>query len=306
MAIPDYQTLMLPVLQQSASGEAKISDVVEQLSVKFALSDEERSALLPSGRQTTFANRVHWAKTYLGQAGLIESTGRGRFRITEQGKQVLAESPRRIDVKFLDRYPQFKTFRQTKQLGQERAEASDVPSATNSDLAPDETMRGAQRRLETELGRELLKRIVEAPPAFFERLVIKLLTAMGYGGSTANAARALGKSGDGGVDGVIDQDPLGLDRVYVQAKRYGADNPVGPGAIRDFFGALDQFKAAKGLFLTTSTFSESARTTAKDMSKRIVLIDGDELTRMMIRYDVGCRIEETLYIKKLDEEFFEE
>ena len=135
--------------------------------------------------------------------------------------------------------------------------------------------------------------------------MIKLLTAMGYGGSTANAARALGRSGDGGVDGVIDQDPLGLDRVYVQAKRYG-ENAIGPSAIRDFFGALDQFKAAKGLFITTSTFSDSARKTAKDMSKRIVLIDGDELTRLMIQYDVGCRIEETMFIKKFDEEFFEE
>jgi restriction system protein len=173
------------------------------------------------------------------------------------------------------------------------------------DLAPDEIMRAAQKRLESELGRELLNRIVNAPPAFFERLVIKLLTATGYGGAIANAARALGRSGDGGVDGVIDQDPLGLDRVYVQAKRYG-ENAVGPSAIRDFFGALDQFRATKGLFLTTSTFSDAARRTAKDMSKRMVLIDGDELTRLMIQYGVGCRIEETVFIKKVDEEFFEE
>jgi restriction system protein len=166
-------------------------------------------------------------------------------------------------------------------------------------------MRAARRQLELELARDLLSRIVHSKPAFFERLVIKLLTAMGYGGSTANAARALGRSGDGGVDGVIDQDPLGLDRVYVQAKRYG-ETAIGPSAIRDFFGALDQFKAAKGLFMTTSTFSDTARRTAKDMSKRMVLIDGDELARLMIQYDVGCRIEETLFIKKVDEEFFEE
>lgn len=247
MAIPDYQSLMLPVLEQSALDEAKISDVVEQLSAKFAPTSEERSALLPSGRQTTFANRVHWAKTYLGQAGLIESTGRGRFRITEEGKRVLATSPKRIDVKFLDRYPQFRTFRQTRQPEQDRTEASELPPAPSVDMTPDETMRAAQRRLETELGRELLKRIIKAPPAFFERLVIKLLTAMGYGGAIANAARALGKSGDGGVDGVIDQDPLGLDRVYVQAKRYD-ENAVGPAAIRDFFGALDQYRATKGCF----------------------------------------------------------
>jgi restriction system protein len=305
MAIPDYQSLMLPVLEKAALGEAKISDVVEQLAAEFALTSEEQAALLPSGRQTTFANRVHWAKTYLGQAGLIESTGRGRFRITEEGKRVLATSPKRIDVKFLDRYPQFRAFRQTRQPEQDRAEARDVSLATNVELAPDEVMQAAQKRLETELGRELLKRIILAPPAFFERLVIKLLTAMGYGGAIANAARALGRSGDGGVDGVIDQDPLGLDRVYVQAKRYD-ENSVGAGAIRDFFGALDQFRATKGLFLTTSTFSDAASRTAKDMSKRIVLIDGDELTRLMIQYGVGCRVEETLFVKKIEEEFFED
>jgi restriction system protein len=167
-------------------------------------------------------------------------------------------------------------------------------------------MRTAQNQLESELGRELLRRILAAAPTFFERLVIKLLTAMGYGGAIANAARALGRSGDGGVDGVIDQDPLGLDRIYVQAKRYEEKSAVGPGAIRDFFGALDQYKAAKGLFLTTSNFSDAATRTAKDISKRIVLIDGDELTRLMIQYGVGCRIEETLYVKKIDEEFFED
>ena len=166
-------------------------------------------------------------------------------------------------------------------------------------------MRAAHDQLDSELARQLLLQLLALKPRSFERFVIKLLTAMGYGGSTANAARALGRSGDGGVDGVIDQDPLGLDRVYVQAKRYG-ENAIGPSAIRDFFGALDQFKAAKGLFITTSTFSDSARKTAKDMSKRIVLIDGDELTRLMIQYDVGCRIEETMFIKKFDEEFFEE
>ena len=256
MAIPDYQSLMLPVLEKAALGEAKISDVVEQLAAEFALTSEEQAALLPSGRQTTFANRVHWAKTYLGQAALIESTGRGRFRITEEGKRVLATSPKRIDVKFLDRYPQFRAFRQARQPEQDRAEARDVPLATNVELAPDEIMRAAQKRLETELGRELLKRIILAPPAF-------------------------------------------------QAKRYD-ENSVGAGAIRDFFGALDQFRATKGLFLTTSTFSDAASRTAKDMSKRIVLIDGDELTRLMIQYGVGCRVEETLFVKKIDEEFFED
>lgn len=304
MSIPDFQSLMLPVLQLSATGETQIGDAVEKLADKFALTDEERSALLPSGRQTTFANRAHWAKSYLGKAGLVEFTGRGRFRITEEGRRVLFAPPKRIDIKFLEKFPQFRTFRQATKT--ERGETpTDAATSQNEVLTPDDAMRAAQKQLESELARDLLDRIVAATPSFFERLVIKLLRAMGYGGSTANAARALGKTGDGGVDGVIDQDPLGLDRIYVQAKRYG-ENAVGAGAIRDFFGALDQFKAAKGLFMTTSSFSDAARRTARDMSKRIVLIDGDELTRMMISYGVGCRVEETLYIKRIDEEFFED
>jgi restriction system protein len=170
---------------------------------------------------------------------------------------------------------------------------------------PDETMRLAYREIETALAHDLLDRIREAPPAFFERLIVNLLVGMGYGGSTENAGRTLGRSGDDGVDGVIDQDALGLDRVYIQAKRYAIGNNIGPSAIRDFFGSLDRHKATKGLFVTTSTFSASAKETADLLSKRIVLIDGDQLARLMIRHNVGCRIEDTLHIKKIDEEFFE-
>jgi restriction system protein len=306
MTIPDFQTLMLPVLDSCKDGEVRISDIVERLAVKFSLSDEERAALLPSGRQTTFANRTHWAKSYLGKAGLIEATGRGRFRITPQGKDVLKKNPTRIDIKYLDQFPGFKTFRAGEEYGQEEnASASGVKIDEKNPLTPDETMRAAHKTLENQLGNDLLDRILSAPPDFFERLVVKLLTAMGYGGSTAEAARALGRSGDGGVDGVIDQDALRLDRIYVQAKRYARDNAVGSGAIRDFFGSLDRFKAAKGLFVTTSSFTNSARETADFLSKRIVLVDGVLLTKLMIRHEVGCRIEEALYVKRIDEEFFE-
>ena len=291
----------------------QLPDMVEQLAEEFGLTPEERSALYPNG-QTIFANRVYWAKVNLGMAGLIAPpSGRG-FHITEEGQRVLAKPPERLDIKFLQKFPQYLASRRKSQTmqGQQSANelapqetANEIARQPNSALTPDETMRAAHGHLDSELARQLLLRLLALKPPSFERFVIKLLTAMGYGGSTANAARALGRSGDGGVDGVIDQDPLGLDQVYIQAKRYG-ENAVGPGAIRDFFGALDQFKAAKGLFMTTSTFSDSARRTAKDMSKRIVLIDGDELTRLMIQYDVGCRIEETMFIKKVDEEFFEE
>jgi len=308
MSIPDFQTLMLPVLRAATEGEVRISDVVELLADEFALSPDERSHLLPSGKQTTFANRVHWAKSYLGKAGLVELTRRAHFRITDLGREVLAAPPERIDIKYLDRCPGFRQFydaeRETDDGAGATAQRAEDAAAT---LTPDEIMRKAHRQLEAALADDLLQRIRSSTPAFFESLVVRLLVAMGYGGSSVpDVGKALvGGTGDGGVDGVIDQDPLGLDRIYVQAKRYTNGNTVGAGAIRDFFGSLDRFKASKGLFVTTSTFSASARETAELLSKRIVLVDGDQLGRLMIRHGVGCRVEETLTVKKVDEEFFE-
>jgi restriction system protein len=302
VSIPDFQTLMLPVLRKAADGEVSIQTVIESLAEDFGLTDEERAELLPSGRQTTFANRAHWAKSYLGKAGLVALTKRSHFMITDRGRSVLADPPKRIDIPYLRRFEGFDAFRFPPDI-QPKAQADAEMAA--SELAPDEVMRQARDQLETDLGVELLSRIQSAPPAFFERVVVQLLTAMGYGGSRARAGRALGRSGDGGVDGVIDEDALGLDRIYVQAKRYADGNPVGPGEIRDFFGALDQFKAGKGLFVTTSSFTSSAVKTVEGLSKRIVLIDGARLTRLMIDYGVGCRIEDTLHVKKLDDEFFE-
>jgi restriction system protein len=292
---------MLPVLRKSVDGEVSIQHVVDELAADFGLSDEERAELLPSGRQTTFANRAHWAKSYLGKAGLIELTRRSHFVITDRGREVLASPPERIDIPYLRQFPAFEAFR----FPNEDQPQTAPEEPTSSSLTPDEVMRQARDRLDADLGVELLSRIQAAPPAFFERVVVQLLIAMGYGGSLARAGRALGRSGDGGVDGVIDEDALGLDRIYVQAKRYGDDNPVGPGAIRDFFGALDQFKAGKGLFVTTSSFTPAAIKTVEGLSKRIVLIDGARLTRLMIDHGVGCRVEDTLYVKKLDDEFFE-
>jgi restriction system protein len=299
---------MLPVLRIAAQGEARISDAVERLAIEFALSADERSHLLPSGRQTTFSNRVHWAKSYLSKAGLVELTKRAHFRITDQGREVLANPPERIDIKYLSRFPSFQQFREAaddKESEDGVSAPSPIAGAVQA-LTPDEVMRSANRQLEVALADELMQRIRAGTPEFFESLVVRLLVGMGYGGSVSDVSKALvGGSGDGGVDGVIDQDHLGLDRIYVQAKRYAEGNTVGSGAIRDFFGSLDRFKATKGLFVTASTFSSSARQTAEQLSKRIVLIDGDQLTRLMIRHGVGCRIEETLYIKKVDEEFFE-
>lgn len=307
MAIPDYQFLMLPVLKACASGEVRIGAVVDILADQLQLSSEERAELLPSGKQTVFSNRVHWAKSYLSKAGLVELTRRGHFIITLLGQSVLQNNPPAIDNHFLN---QFEGFRQFRERPNDGGGEDDVPSAASpvADLkqTPDEIMRTVHQQIDSALGQDLLDRVRNAPPEFFERLIVSLLLSMGYGGSRADkAGRTLGRSGDDGVDGVIDQDALGLDRVYIQAKRYAVGNNIGSGAIRDFFGSLDRHKASKGLFVTTSTFSPSARETADFLSKRIVLIDGKQLAALMVQQNIGCRVEDTLYIKKLDEEFFE-
>jgi len=304
MAIPDYQYLMLPVLVASREGEIRIAQVADQLADRLGLTPEERSELLPSGKQTVFSNRVRWAKTYLSKAGLVEITRRGHFKITPRGQEVLQSNPPAIDNNFLMQFEEFHNFRERSNASTTQ-ETSTAVRAIEQKQTPDEIMRLAHRQIEAALEQDLLDRIRAAPPDFFERLIVNLLLGMGYGGSTEDAGRALGRSGDDGVDGVIDQDALGLDRVYIQAKRYAAGNNIGAGAIRDFFGSLDRHKATKGLFVTTSTFSPSAKETSEFLSKRIVLIDGVQMAKLMIRHNVGCRIEDSLQIKKVDEEFFE-
>lgn len=305
VSIPDYQSLMLPVFVAAADGEVRISEVVEQLADELGLSNEDRSKLLSSGKQTVFSNRVHWAKTYLNKAHLVEITRRGHFRSTPRGQEVLQSKPSAIGNNFLMQFEEFREFKEKSNGSSAQDNTATVPAIEDQKQTPDEIMHMAHRQIETALEQDLLERIRSAPPDFFERLIVTLLLSMGYGGSTATAGRALGRSGDDGVDGVIDQDALGLDRVYIQAKRYAADNNIGAGAIRDFFGSLDRHKASKGLFVTTSTFSHAARETAEFLSKRIVLIDGEQFAKLMIRHNVGCRIEDTLQIKKVDEEFFE-
>jgi restriction system protein len=304
--IPDYQTLMRPVLACAASGETRIGDAVDQLAEKLGLSADDRAQMLPSGRQTTFANRVHWAKTYLVKAGLAEGTRRGYFRITARGKAALADSTATINNAYLDQFKEFQDFRARVNQGDG---GSDVPpvqaSAPLGDETPDEALRRAHGAITGALAADLLDRVRKAKPGFFEKLIVELLLAMGYGGTSEEAGRALGQSGDDGVDGVIDQDPLGVDQIFVQAKRYAEGNNIGASAIRDFFGALSLKKAQKGIFVTTSSFSQPAIDTARGVGSRIVLIDGQQLSRLMIRYNVGCRDEEVLHIKRLDEDFFE-
>ena len=308
--IPDYQTLMRPVLECAAAGESRIGEAVEQLAQKLGLTTDERAQLLPSGKQTMFANRVHWAKTYLVKAGLAEGTRRGYFRITIRGQAALADATATINNAYLEQFKEFQDFK-TKvteadsPAGTTPALFSEQTLAPLSTETPDEALRKAHSAITGTLAADLLDRVRKATPAFFEKLIVELLLAMGYGGTSEEAGRALGQSGDDGVDGVIDQDPLGVDQIFVQAKRYAEGNNIGAGAIRDFYGALSLKKAHKGIFVTTSAFSQPAIDTARGLGSRIVLIDGLQLSRLMIRYNVGCRDEDVLHLKKVDEDFFE-
>lgn len=299
--LPTYQELMKPVLEAAKDQEVKLSDVTEQLANQFNLSEEERTELLPSGRQAAFTNRVGWAKTYLAKAGLIESTKRGHFIITDVGLKVLANGEE-INNQYLKRFDSFNVF--TRQKNGETGKVGTVEVA-NDDSTPDEVLRAAYKQINDTLAADILNRTRNVTPAFFEQLLIDLLLAMGYGGSDEGMAHTLGKSGDNGVDGVINQDPLGVDQVYIQAKRYADGNNVGAGEIRDFFGALNLKKAQKGIFITTSEFTSSAAQTARDLGMRIVLINGKELAKLMLRYNTGSRDEQVLHIKRIDEEFFE-
>lgn len=298
--IPDYQTLMKPVLELAASGEIKVSDAVSRLEMVFGLTEDEKSEMLPSGKQTRFANRVHWARSYLKQAGLLRNTRRGFFELTDEGRRVLSESPDRIDAKFLERYDQFREFKTRSHTDTSPdKEQSDLPAVT-----PDEQMRTAHEQINNALAAELLEKLRESDPTFFESVIVDLLVAMGYG-SGATSGRVVGKSGDDGVDGVINLDPLGVDQVYIQAKRYKADSPISSGAIRDFYGALGLKDVTKGIFVTTSSFSPSARSTAEKLGARIVLIDGPQLARLMVSHEVGCRVSEVFKVSVVEESFFE-
>lgn len=302
MPIPDYQSLMRPVLEHSAEGEVRIGALIETLSEELGLTPEEREEMLPSGMQTVIANRVHWAKTYLKQAGLVTPTRRGHFVITERGRTALSAPHTRIDNEYLKQFDEFLAFQGR---SGERASGDDQSAEQCAETTPDEALRSAHKAINDSLASDLLDRVRQSSPVFFEDLLVSLFVAMGYGGSTEEAGRALGRSGDDGVDGVIDQDPLGVDQIYLQAKRYGEGNNVGPGAIRDFFGALSLKRATKGIFVTTSAFSSAAIETARGLGNRIVLIDGPQLARLMLRYNIGCRDEEILHLKKVDEDFFD-
>lgn len=306
MPIPDYQSLMLPLLRFAADGrERRFREAIEALAVEFSLSDEERAELLPSGSQPVFDNRVGWAKTYLKQAGLVASAKRGLFHITEPGVALLAKNPTSVSLHTLDQYESFREFRARRR--EAGSDAADALAGTSEEAAvsstPEDQLASAYQRLRQRLEVELLEQVKSASPAFFERLVIDLLVKMGYGGSRRDAGRAIGKSGDGGIDGIIKEDKLGLDAIYIQAKRW--EGTVGRPEIQKFAGALQGHRANKGVFITTSAYTREAKEYTGIINTKIILIDGIELTSLMIDHNVGISSVGLYEVKKVDTDYFE-
>jgi restriction system protein len=315
MTIPDYQSLMLPLLQLAADGaEHRFRDAVEELALKCSLTDNERAELLPSGTAPLFDNRVGWSRTYLKQAGLLASSKRGVFRITNLGKDLLAQRKSSIDVATLDQYEGFRAFRARRKDavvdGPKNPAAVDgqrsfteTVQVNLSDQTPEDLLASAYRRLRKTLEQDLLEQVRDSTPTFFERLVIDVLVAMGYGGSRQDAGRAIGKSGDGGIDGIIKEDKLGLDAIYIQAKRW--EGTIGRPEIQKFAGALQGFRANKGVFITTSSYSREAVEYAASINTKIILLSGEELAGLMIDYGVGVSTVGMYELKKIDTDYFD-
>ena len=302
--IPNYQQFMLPVLKSAANGAVNISDVVYKLADEMHISEEDRKIKISSGSSLLYG-RISWAKTYLIQAGLLESVGWGLFKATPEGLSLLANNPKEINNKILEKYPSFNVFKKRSKKAKEKT-SNIVENSDLDELSPEEAIHQSLENLNSSLANELITRILKANPTFFENLIIKLLVAMGYSNNTDEGWEHTGKTGDDGIDGVINQDVLGVDKIYIQAKRYADNHSVTAGDLRNFIGALDMCRAVKGVFVTTSSFTADAKNTVKKASKNIVLIDGAQLTQLMIKYGVGCKTKETINIQKIDEDFFEE
>ncbi|MHB8394627.1 MAG: restriction endonuclease [Candidatus Dormibacteria bacterium] len=304
MSVPPFPQLLLPLLEAVADGVPhRERDLAPQLADRLGLTEADLREILPKRGQPRFENRLYWARLFLKQAGLVELAGGGLFQITEQGRQVLGERPRAIDVPYLEQFPAFREFQERAQHGKE----STAPAPDSDDtpaLSPDEMLATAWQSLRFQLAQELLDRIHAAAPSFFEKLVLDVLVAMGYGGSRQDAALAVGGVRDGGIDGLIKEDRLGLDTIYVQAKRW--NGVVGRPLVQAFAGSLDAHHAHKGVFITTSAFTEDARQFAGSIEKRIALIDGLTLANLMIDNGVGVTTQETYEVRKVDLDYFEE
>jgi len=304
MAVPDYQTIMLPLLEYCAKigSEVSSNDAIDSISAFFNLTEEELKELLPSGNQSTFANRVGWASTYLKKSGLLESTKRGFYKITLRGKELLLKNPKRIDNSVLKQYPEFLEFKNQKST-LKHLKSEDSEYDLDSVATPTETLEKAHQYLKNELAKELLEKLKKVNPTRFEEIVVDLLVKMGYGGSISDAGRAIGKTGDGGIDGIIKEDKLGLDVIYIQAKRWDS-NPIRRPDVQQFAGALQGQQASKGIFITTSRFTDEAKEYVTKIGSKIVLIDGEQLSQLMIEHDVGVSIVSTYLIKKMDSDYY--
>jgi restriction system protein len=306
MAIPGYQDFMLPLLKLAANGQERtIADAMMELAKQLGISEAEQDLMLPSGTQTRFYNRVTWAVTYLTKSLLLDKAGRGKFKIAPRGQEVLRSNPSCIDNKFLEQFAEYQAFKTKKNKAKAIVVSDDEQSesATDSDITPEEQLGAAYEELREALADDLLRRVRSGSPKFFEHLVVRLLLAMGYGKGQIERAKVTGKSGDEGIDGVIPQDRLELDMVYVQAKRH--ENAVGPGDIDKFVGSLMRKKATKGVFITSGTFTEGATRAGKEAAVKLRLIDGDELAELMIDYNVGVAPADTYVVKKVDTDFFD-
>lgn len=305
MAIPDFQALMLPLLKSVEDKQEHLfRDIVELLAEQYGLTDEERKQLLPSGRYPTFDNRVGWAKTYLKKAGLIEQPKRSYLKITGRGEDVLKKKPASMNMKFLEQFPEYIAFRDNQEQGELAQPAISAPPVQNE--TPDELIASGVQRIRDNLASEILDQIRIGTPFFFEKLVVNLFVKMGYGGAQQGSAWVTGRSGDGGIDGVIHEDKLGLDVIYIQAKRWKDGNTVGGPDMQQFVGALATRKAKKGIFVTASEFTKAARDVVSQLGHepRVVLIDGVMLANLMIDYSVGVSVAETYEVKKIDSDYF--
>jgi restriction system protein len=303
MAIPDYQSLMLPILKLVYNkAEWKMSELTESLGKQFNLTEVELKELLPSGLAFIFYNRVAWARTYLKKAGLLDSVKRGTISITEKGINVLKTNPDKINVKFLKQFPEFVEFQNLKK--DDSTDETQTSLELVTEETPEETLENSYQNLRKSLAFELRNKVIEMSPAFFEKLVVELLVKMGYGGSIKDAGKAIGKSGDEGIDGTIKEDKLGLDVIYIQAKRWKIDNKVDRPELHKFVGALAGQKAKKGVFITTSEFTNGAIEYTHKTDTKIVLIDGPLLAQLMIDYNLGVNLQATFDIKKIDSDYF--
>lgn len=312
MPVPDYETLMLPVLRLISEGMPNVAACVPRLKEQFEISDEDAAVLIPSGRTTVLQSRAHWARTYLAKAGLLTSPKRNVHIVTERGRAVLLQNPPRIDNAFLARFDGFTEWiDQSAKVSSESKDEVRLVQASIVDVTPlvdrqtpEDTIDAASRLLTAALRDELLSLLYQLSPQRFEKLILELLAAMGYAGGSANPGMMTKATGDGGIDGVINEDALGLDAVYIQAKRYAADRKVGRPDIQQFIGSLTGESATKGVFVTTSDFSREAHDYLQRVQQRVVLINGQRLAQLMIAHGVGVRVRQTYLIQSIDEDYF--